>query len=424
MDGPARAKEDIGIAIDKGRIVAVAPLPEIAARFEPANTVKRPDHVAMPGFVNAHCHAAMSLFRGFSDDQPLETWLNETIWPLEGRLVDRAFVADGTRLAIAEMLQAGITCFGDMYYFPDVVAAVASEAGMRASVGMIALEFPTVWAQTVDEYIDRGLEVHDRYRSDPLISTTFAPHAPYTVGDDTLSRIRGLADELDVPIHTHLHETAEEIHQSLAEHGMRPLARLESLGLVTPLLTAVHATQLEPPEISALAERGVSIVHCPRANLKLASGACPAAALHNRGVNVALGTDGAAGNNRLDIMAEMQTAALLAKHVAGDAAAMPAAEALALATINGARALGLADEIGSLSPGKAADIICVDLSAAHHLPVYDPLSSLVYAAGREDVSDVWVAGEALVRDHALIRLPTDSIRESAEHWAKRVKEPE
>ncbi len=325
MDGPARAKEDIGIAIDKGRIVAVAPLPEIAARFEPANTVKRPDHVAMPGFVNAHCHAAMSLFRGFSDDQPLETWLNETIWPLEGRLVDRAFVADGTRLAIAEMLQAGITCFGDMYYFPDVVAAVASEAGMRASVGMIALEFPTVWAQTVDEYIDRGLEVHDRYRSDPLISTTFAPHAPYTVGDDTLSRIRGLADELDVPIHTHLHETAEEIHQSLAEHGMRPLARLESLGLVTPLLTAVHATQLEPPEISALAERGVSIVHCPRANLKLASGACPAAALHNRGVNVALGTDGAAGNNRLDIMAEMQTAALLAKHVAGDAAAMPAA---------------------------------------------------------------------------------------------------
>lgn len=421
MRGPAQAEEGLAIAVDKGCIVAVVPAVEADTRFEPAVTHERAEHVALPGLINAHCHAGMSLLRGIADDMPLHSWLEKKIWPLETRWVNREFVADGTRLAIAEMLLGGITCFADMYYFPDVVAAVAGECGMRASVGMIALKFPTVWAQTMDEYISKGLEVHDRYRGDPLISTSFAPHAPYTVDDDALSRIRRLADELEVPVHTHLHETPDEIRQSLAEHGMRPLARLETLGLVTPALAAVHVTQVSDPEIGILADAGASVVHCPRSNMKLASGGCPAAALHNRGVNVALGTDGAASNNRLDLFAEMQLAALLAKYIANDATALYAAQALELATRNGAKALGIDSQTGSLETGKAADIICVELKGPGQLPIHDPVSNLVYSASRDLVTDVWVAGEHLVDHGTLTRMDLAQIEATAGEWAQRLE---
>jgi 5-methylthioadenosine/S-adenosylhomocysteine deaminase len=413
-------KEGLSLAIDAGRIVAVLPHGEARSRFAPDALHERRTHVLMPGLVNAHCHAGMSLFRGFADDLPLARWLGERIWPAEGRLITPEFVADGTRLAVAEMLLGGITCFSDMYYFPDVVAEVASEMGLRAVVGMIALEVPTQWAATVDEYIAKGLEVHDRYRQDKLITTTFAPHAPYSVGDATLKRIRQLADELDVPVHIHLHETAQEIQEALATTGQRPLARLESLGLLTSSLIGVHATQLETAEIDKLAAARAHIVHCPRSNLKLASGACPVAALQMAGVNVALGTDGPASNNRLDIWSELELAALFGKHIAGDATAVSAASVLQMATINGARALGLEAETGSLEPGKAADLICVELGGPTQMPVLNPLSQLAYSTSREQVTDVWVAGERLVADSELTRLDVAALEATASTWTEEV----
>jgi 5-methylthioadenosine/S-adenosylhomocysteine deaminase len=410
------AEEGLALAIDAGRIVDVLPASEAQVRYNPRVRHDRPSHVLLPGLINAHTHAAMALFRGLADDLPLEVWLRERIWPAEARLVGPGFVADGTRLAIAEMLCGGITCFSDMYYHPDVTGTVAAQSGMRAVLGMIALDFPTPWARDAEEYLRKGLEVHDRFKAEPLITTSFAPHAPYSVGDGTLQRIRRLADELDLAVHMHVHETAAEVADAVAKTGQRPLARLAALGLVTPGLIAVHATELTTNEVDQLATAGASVVHCPRSNLKLASGLCPVARLIDAGVNVALGTDGAASSNRLDLWAEMQTAALLAKHVAGSAAALPAATALRMATINGARALGLAAEIGSLSAGKAADVICVDLSGPEHRPLLDPVSQLVYAASRHDVTDVWVAGEHLVAERTPLRLDVPEICAAAERW--------
>jgi 5-methylthioadenosine/S-adenosylhomocysteine deaminase len=415
------AEEGLALAIDAGRIVDVLPVRDADRRYAPRVRHERPDHALLPGLVNAHTHAAMTLFRGFADDLPFEVWLRERIWPAEVRLVGPEFVADGTRLAIAEMLTGGITCFSDMYFFPDVVGAIAAEAGMRAMLGMLALDFPTAWAKDADEYLRKGLEVHDRFRPEPLITTAFAPHSPYAVGDATLAHIRRLADELDVPVHMHVHETAAEVDSAQAATGRRPLARLAELGLVTPSLIGVHATALTDAEIDLLATAGAHVVHCPRSNLKLASGLCPVAKLLDAGVNVALGTDGAASNNRLDLWAEMQAAALLAKQVAGSAAAVPASLALRMATINGARALGLGGEIGSLLAGKAADVICVNLSGVEHHPLLDPVSELVYAASRHDVTDVWVAGEHLVADGALLRLDVAEICAAAERWARQLR---
>ncbi|HEU4619379.1 MAG TPA: TRZ/ATZ family hydrolase [Gammaproteobacteria bacterium] len=420
IEPEVRALGGLALAIDGGRIVALLPRAEAEARYAPDALHERPEHVLLPGLVNAHCHAGMTLLRGFADDLPLERWLHERIWPAESKWISPAFVGDGTRLAIAEMLRGGTTCFSDMYYFPDAVAAVAVEAGMRAVIGMIALDFPTAWARTADEYIGKGLEVRDRFKAEPLISTTFAPHAPYSVSDATLTRIRQLADELDVPVHMHLHETAAEIEAAVSTTGQRPLERLRSLGLVTPGLIGVHAAHLVDDEIDTLARAGASVVHCPRSNLKLASGACRVGALLAAGVNVALGTDGAASNNRMDLWSEMETAALLAKLVAGDASAVPAAAALEMATINGARALNLDALIGSLVPGKAADVICVDLSEAALAPVLDPVSQLVYAASRSHVSDVWVAGEHLVSQAELVRMDVPAVVEAAAEWGRRL----
>ncbi|MBN1240581.1 MAG: TRZ/ATZ family hydrolase [Gammaproteobacteria bacterium] len=415
-------QRDLALAIDNGRIVALLPRAEAERRFAPDALHERPDHVLLPGLVNAHCHAGMTLFRGYADDMPLDRWLTERIWPAESKWVGPEHVRDGTRLAIAEMLRGGTTCFSDMYYFPDVVAETAIEAGIRAVVGMIAIEFPTPWAADPDEYISKGIAVHDRHRHSPLITTTFAPHAPYTVSDQTLSRIRQLADELEVPIHTHVHETAAEIAEALEKTGQRPLARLERLGLLTPALTAVHATQLLDAEIEALATAGATVVHCPRSNLKLASGACPVARLLDAGVNVALGTDGAASNNRLDLWSELSTAALFGKWVAGDATAVPAPAAIRMATINGARAVGLEHEIGSLIEGKAADLVCVEMTDFALQPVLDPLSHLVYSASRDHVSDVWVAGVHLVSQRELLRMDAEAISARAADWGRRLIE--
>jgi len=415
------AEEGLALAMDAGRIVEVLPVHEAERRYAPRARHDRPGHALLPGLVNAHTHAAMTLFRGFADDLPFTTWLHERIWPAEARLVGPELVADGTRLAIAEMLLGGITCFSDMYFYPDVAGTVAADSGIRAVLGLIALDFPTPWAKDADEYLRKGLEIHDRFKAEPLITTAFAPHAPYSVSDSTLTHIRRLADELDLPVHMHVHETAAEVAEAVAATGQRPLERLAALGLVTPGLIGVHATALTAADIELLRMSGANVVHCPRSNLKLASGLCPVAELVRAGVNVALGTDGAASNNRLDLWSEMETAALLAKQVAGDAAAVPASLALRMATINGARALGLAGEVGSLVAGKAADVICVNLSGVEHHPLLDPVSQLVYAASRHDVTDVWVAGEHLVADRTLLRLDVTEICAAAERWGRRLR---
>jgi 5-methylthioadenosine/S-adenosylhomocysteine deaminase len=390
--------ENHAVAVRDGKIEAVLPVTEAAGRFPGYEQFDLRNHVLMPGLVNAHTHAAMSLLRGLADDLPLMRWLEEHIWPAEMKHVSRDFVRDGTLVACAEMIRGGVTCFNDMYFFPDASLEAALVAGLRSAQGMIVIEFPSAYAADAADYLRRGLEVRDRSRDEPLASFCLAPHAPYTVSDSSLRKISTLAAELDIPVHIHLHETRGEIERSMVEHGVRPLERLARLGLVGPSLVAVHAVHLEDAEIDLLAKQGASVVHCPSSNLKLASGFAPVHALLKKGVNVALGTDGAASNNRLDMFQEMRTAALLAKAVGDDAQAMPAHAALRAATLSGAKALGLEKITGSIEAGKAADLIAVDFSAPELSPCYDVVSHLVYAAGRETVSHVWVDGRLLMRE--------------------------
>ncbi len=395
---------DHSVAVDEGRIVAVLPSAQAGQRYEAREHVRLDRHALIPGLVNLHTHAAMALMRGLADDLPLLSWLKDHIWPAEAKHVSPGFVFDGTLLACAEMLRGGITCFNDMYFYPEEAGRAALAAGMRAAIGIIAFEFPTPYASDADDYIAKGLATRDSLKEEKLLSFCMAPHAPYTVSDRTFSRIGTLAEELDLPIHLHLHETRDEIEQSLAQFKARPLERLRALGLVSPRLIAVHAVHVTEAEIETLARFGVSVAHCPSSNLKLASGFAPVAAMLKRGINLGLGTDGAASNNRLDLFQEMRTAALLAKAAGNDAEAMPAHRALAAATLDPARALGLEDSIGSLAPGKFADLCAVAFDQPELAPCYDPISHLVYAAGREHVSHVWIAGEPRVLEHRLTRL--------------------
>ncbi|MCG8428719.1 MAG: TRZ/ATZ family hydrolase [Chromatiales bacterium] len=417
-----RILEDHSLAIHNGRILDILPTELAKENFTPESEHHLDRHALIPGLINAHTHASMSLLRGLADDLPLMTWLEEHIWPAEGRWVSEEFVADGTRLAIAEMIRGGTTCFNDMYFFPDVTGRVSSDAGMRAAVGLILIDFPSSWATNSDEYLHRGVEVHDQFRNNGLITTAFAPHAPYTVSDGPLEKARTLADELEIPIHMHVHETAGEVAQSVETLGKRPIQRLYELGLISPSLLAVHMTQLTDEEIALMADAGASVAHCPESNLKLASGFCPVDKLIKAGVNVAIGTDGAASNNDLDMFSEMRTAALLAKGVSGDASAVPAFTALHMATLNGAIALGIADETGSLQVGKAADITAVDLGDLETQPIYHPVSQLVYATGRDKVTDVWVAGKQLLHSGELTTLNSTDILSRAKQWQSRIGE--
>ena len=392
---------DHAVAVREGRIEAVLPAGEAAAAFPGRRTVDLPGHALIPGLINAHTHAAMALMRGLADDLPLMRWLQEHIWPAEQKHVSPDFVRDGTLLACAEMLRGGVTCFNDMYFFPEASLEAAVSVGMRSAQGIIAIEFPSAYASDAADYIAKGLAIRDRWGDNPLASFCLAPHAPYTVSDDTFRRVAALANELDLPVHVHLHETADEIERSVAEHGVRPLERLHRLGLVGPSLIAVHAVHLEPAEIELLARHGASVAHCPSSNLKLASGFSKIDSMLKANVNVAIGTDGAASNNRLDMFQEMRTAALLAKAVARDAQALPAHAALRAATLGGARALGIDGAVGSIVPGKWADLAAVDMRAPELQPCYDPVSHVVYAAGRENVTHVWVAGRPLLVEREL-----------------------
>ncbi|HSW11284.1 MAG TPA: TRZ/ATZ family hydrolase [Solimonas sp.] len=412
--------EQHALVIRDGRIAQVLPAAEARA-IVARETLELPQHAVMPGLVNIHAHSAMSLLRGIADDLPLMDWLQNHIWPAEGAHVSREFCVDGVRLACAEMIRGGTTCFNDMYFFPDASAQVAAESGMRATIGLIMIDFPTAWASGPDEYLHKGLAVHDQIKGNPLLRTVFAPHAPYTVSDGPLQKVRAYAHELGNGIHMHVHETAGEVEMAVQASGKRPWQRLKELELLGPDFIAVHMTQLTDQEIAEAAEFGVHIAHCPESNLKLASGFAPVGKLLVAGVNVALGTDGAASNNDLDLLGELRTAALLAKAVAGDARTLSAPQALQMATLSGARALGIDGETGSLVAGKSADFIAVDLSAAATQPVYNVLSQLAYAAGRDQITHTYVAGRALMRDRQLLSLDEAAVIARANEWRQKIK---
>jgi 5-methylthioadenosine/S-adenosylhomocysteine deaminase len=410
------------LAMRDGRISAVLPTAE-ARGIEADNVLDLPHHALLPGLVNCHGHAAMSLLRGFADDVPLTPWLEEHIWPAETAHVGEGFVADGSVLAIAEMIRAGTTTFSDMYFFPNAVAAAAQRIGMRCQITFPVFDFPTAWGRDADDYISKGLALRDDYKHSELVGVVFGPHAPYTVSEPNLAKIATLAAELDCAVHIHLHETRGEVLQAVEQHGERPLDTLNRIGLLGPRTQCVHMTDLGQQDIALLAATGAHIVHCPQSNMKLASGACPVTRALDAGVNVALGTDSAASNNDLNLFGEMQAAALLAKLHDEDAAALPAADALAMATIGGARALGLQDEIGSLEVGKQADVIAVDLSGPETQPLYNPLSQLVYACNGSQVSDVWTGGQALLRDRVLTGIDLDDLMGRVADWQTRIAIP-
>ncbi|MDR2711067.1 MAG: TRZ/ATZ family hydrolase [Burkholderiales bacterium] len=413
--------EYYALAVNRGRIVAVLPAGEARERFSARETETLETHLLMPGLVNLHCHAAMNLLRGIADDLPLMPWLSEHIWPAEAKHVSHRFVYDGTLIACAEMLSGGVTCFNDMYFFPEATAEAVNVSGIRAALGLTVLEFPGAYAKNADDYFAKGLAAHEALYGKPRLSFCLAPHAPYSVSDRSFERVATLAKELDLPLHIHVHETRDEISQSLKEYGMRPLERLHRLGLVGPKLIAVHAVHLDAQEIAQLAACGASVAHCPTSNLKHGSGIAPLAGLLEAGVNVGLGTDGAASNSRFDLFEEMRLAALLAKGSTENASAVDAHRALAMATICGARALGLDEEIGSLEPGKVADLCAVDFGALRLSPCYDPVSHLVYAVSGDEVSHVWVDGKARVKNRAFVDLDVGTLTALAAAWGEEIR---
>ncbi len=385
--------EYAAIVVNKGIVIEITTINEARLKYIAIDIISLDDHVLLPGFINLHTHAGMTLMRGLADDLPLMPWLKDHIWPAEQQVASARFVYDGTLLACAEMLQGGVTTFNDMYFYPAAAAEAASKAGMRAQLGLVVLEFPTNYANDAEDYISRGLDARDSWRDNPLISASFAPHAPYSVTNQTFESVLTYAEQLGLGIHTHLHETLDEIAQSEAQYRLRPLKRFVELGLLGPNFTAAHCVHLQPNEMALLADYGCHVAHCPTSNLKLASGIAKVSALLAHQVNVGIGTDSAASNNRLDMFAEIRLAALLAKGESGDALSVPAFKALEMATINGAKALGLDHKIGSIEVGKLADLSAVRMGAINTQPCYDPISHLVYACGSEQISHVWVNGE-------------------------------
>jgi len=411
---------DHALVVDGGRIVAIVDAASADRDYRARNRVECPAHVLMPGLVNAHTHAAMNLLRGIADDVPLKPWLEAHIWPREGRFVAPEFVHDGTLLAGVEMLRGGVTCAADMYFFPDAAARAYEALGMRALVGMPVLDFPTPYAADPDAYLQKGLAARDAFKQSPRLAFALALHAPYTVGDATWAKVMMYAAQLDLPVHTHVAETRDEVEASRAASGETPVERLDRLGVTGPSLIAVHAVHVSGGDIDRLAAQRCHVVHCPTSNMKLASGIAPVAAMVERGIDVALGTDGAASNNRLDLFAEMRHASLLAKVSTGDAAALPAATVLRMATLGGATAVGMDERVGSLLPGKAADMIAVDLGGLDAMPVYDPISHLVNVAGREAVTDVWIDGRRVVAARRVMTTDEDSLAPRAALWQQRL----
>ncbi|MEJ2794359.1 TRZ/ATZ family hydrolase [Iodobacter sp. LRB] len=408
------------VIVDRDTIIRIMPLTAARSHYPAAQEIQLPEHALLPGFINTHSHSAMSLLRGYADDLALMTWLNEHIWPAETAHVSDDFVCDGTTLAIMEMIAGGTTCSNDMYFEHSAVARAAVSSGFRMGIGCSILEFPTPYASDADGYIKKALNSRSEFSGEPLVHFTLAPHAPYTVSDQTFSKVITLADEFDLGLHCHIHETQDEIKNSLKQYGVRPLERLAALGFLGSNLVAAHMVHTSDPEIALLAKYSVSIAHNPASNLKLASGIARVHAMQQAGINVGIGTDGAASNNKIDLFAEMRLAALLAKAEANDAHAIPAWQALEMATINGAKAMRLDDKIGSIKAGKQADLIAIDLSAAHTQPLYDPLSQIVYAADRSQVSHVWIAGRCVYQEGQHFSLHARETLNRARRWQQRI----
>jgi len=381
------------VVVNQGSIVEVVATETARKKYAAAKTVTLNEHVLIPGLINLHAHTGMTLMRGLADDIPLMPWLQNHIWPAEQQIVSEKFVRDSTLFGCAEMLAGGVTCFNDMYFYPQATAEAVLQAGMRAQLGLVVLEFPTNYANNADDYIEKGLLIRDTWRGNPLLSASLAPHAPYTVSDTTFEKVITYAEQLGLGVHTHLHETKAEVAESVEKFGVRPIKRMANLGLLGPNLTAAHCVQINDEDLDLLRLHGSHVAHCPCSNAKLASGIAPINKLLNAGINVGLGTDGAASNNRQDMFAEMRLAALLSKAVTEDAISITAAQALEMATINGAKALGLDHQIGSIEIGKLADLTAVRIADVETLPCFDPLSHLIYVCGREHVSHVWVAGD-------------------------------
>ena len=424
IEGTEQVLEDHCLLIKDGKIFSLQP--QDTCDIQADETLDLNQHALLPGWINAHGHAAMSLFRGLADDLPLMTWLQEHIWPAEGQWVSEQFVQQGTELAIAEMLKCGTTTFADMYFYPESGAHAALESGIRSVLFTPVLDFPTNYAQNAGEYIRKAISCHDHYKQlpaneDQRITIGFGPHAPYTVSDEPLTEIQVVADQLDIPVQIHLHETAFEVAESEEKLGKRPTERLADLGFLTERVSTVHMTQINDTDINLLKKTGASVVHCPESNLKLASGFCPVGRLDNEGINIAIGTDGAASNNDLDMISEMKTAALLAKGVSQDASSVPAHTALTMATLNGAKALGLAETTGSLVIGKSADIQAIDFSGLTAQPVFDPVSHIVYCIKPDQVSHVWVNGKCLLDQGQLTTLNEEKLIAQAQAWSSKIK---
>lgn len=411
--------EHYGVGIYNEKIAAIQPI-GCFERSTSESWVDLPDHLLIPGLINAHGHSAMTLFRGMSDDLPLQEWLNEHIWPAEGQFVSEEFVRDGAALAIAEMIRCGTTCFSDMYFYPEVTAKLAIESKIRCQIATPILEFPSAWAQNAEEYIHKGLQAHDDFRGQDRVHMAFGPHAPYTVEDKTLNKILVLAEELDANIHMHIHESRQEVEQAKRLSGQSPILRLHSLGALSPRLQAVHMTQLNDQEIQLIADNGVHVIHCPESNLKLASGLCPTGKLVDASINIALGTDGAASNNDLDMLGEMRTCALIAKLTADSAASMNAYQTLYAATLGGAKALGIDGITGSIETGKYADLAAINFNKPELQPIYNPISQLIYSASREAVSDVWVAGQQLLNKRQLTTVDLHETVQRAQCWQAKI----
>lgn len=408
------------ILIENGKISGIFPTVDCQQTTSDIR-VNCEHHLLFPGLINAHTHSPMSLLKGIADDLDLETWLNQHIWPLEGALMSEEFIQDGCNLALAEMIRSGTTCFSDMYFFPNIIAACAKQAGLRAVIGLPILEFPSVWAEDASGYIEKGLSLADELNNESLLRTALAPHSTYTVAPETLRKVSTLSDELEKRVHIHVQETAAEIKQVVAQYGMRPMDILKESGLINPQLIAVHLTQFSEDDIEELSKRNANIIHCPESNHKLASGICDITSLMDKGINVALGTDGSASNNDLNMLAEMRTAAFTAKTSSRDATAVNAQQAFAMATTNAAKALDLSDHCGRLEVGMSADIVAMDLNTIEASPVNDPLSHLIYSASRESIRDVWVAGKQLLRDRKLTTLDEDDLLARARHWREQIK---
>ncbi|MCE3238115.1 MAG: mtaD [Gammaproteobacteria bacterium] len=414
--------ENHALVIHQGKIKDILPSQLAKERYTAKNTENYSTHALMPGLINTHTHLAMNMFRGLADDLALMNWLNNHIWPAEKKWVSQEFVYDASLFAIAEMIRSGTTYFNDMYFFLQATAEAADISGIRGAIGITVIDFPTAWAATTEEYFSKGLDFYEQYKNHDRITATLAPHAIYTVSDKNLLRVKEFAEKYNLKINMHIHETADEVNQSLAQTKQRPIKRLETLGLLSPQLIAVHMTQINQEDLEILQLTQPHIVHCPQSNMKLASGACPVMTLKKNGLNVALGTDGAASNNDLNMLEEMRVAALMAKHGTSDPENLSAPDVLTMGTLQGAKALGIDHMTGSLTIGKAADFIAINLEAIETLPIYHPVSQIVYSASRSQVTDVWVAGKQLLKNRQLTTLDEKELMKKAHYWGEKIRE--